>query len=142
MCSLRTACSAPFPRALCAGLFLPVCVCCVLYMSCQAWYHWLHRKGFLLGSIKLTLFFFTFVISNALFMAANFGPESCFFSRTGAGFEPRAAHSFAALLLFLAWRLYASPFHPLHRVSQALTSGSYLVSCWPNTPSEYWLCQS
>jgi len=73
------------PHVPCAPL---LCVCCV---SCQAWYHWLHRKGFLLGSIKLTLFFFTFVISNAIFMAANFGPESCFFSRTGAGFEPQAS---------------------------------------------------
>jgi len=49
----------------------------------EAWYHWLHRKGLLLGSIKLTLFFFTFVISNAIFMAAYFGPQSCFFSRSG-----------------------------------------------------------
>jgi hypothetical protein len=35
----------------------------------QAWYDWLHRTRFLLGCIKLDLFFSTFVISNAIFMA-------------------------------------------------------------------------
>jgi hypothetical protein len=45
---------------------------------------WLRRRVFLLGCIKLTLFFFTFVIANSIFMAITYGTESCFFSRTGA----------------------------------------------------------
>lgn len=70
--------------------FLPL-----LPVSCtQKWYHWLHRHNFLLGCIKLALFFFTFAISNAIFMAANFGPESCFFSRTGEScFAQNRSHS-------------------------------------------------
>lgn len=32
----------------------------------------------------VTLFFFTFVIANSIFMAVTYGTEYCFFSRTGA----------------------------------------------------------
>eukprot|EP00878_Enallax_costatus_P041931 GHUV01048859.1.p1 GENE.GHUV01048859.1~~GHUV01048859.1.p1 ORF type:complete len:610 (+),score=193.30 GHUV01048859.1:830-2659(+) len=49
--------------------------------SKETW--WLRHSKPLLGGIKLLLFFLSFVISNAIYFAGFFGPESCFFSRTG-----------------------------------------------------------
>jgi hypothetical protein len=77
-------------------------------IALQAWYHWLHRTRLLLGCIKLALFFFTFVISNAFFMAVYFGTESCFFSRTGVcapeqGCEVADLHPRAVFLVGLSF---------------------------------------
>lgn len=44
---------------------------------------WLRRPKLVISTIKLLLFFLSFVISNAAYFAAFFGPECCFFSRTG-----------------------------------------------------------
>jgi hypothetical protein len=44
---------------------------------------WLNRPWLLLRVIKFLLFLCGFVYSNAIFFAAEFGPKSCFFSRTG-----------------------------------------------------------
>eukprot|EP00775_Hariotina_reticulata_P006178 gene6178-6416_t len=44
---------------------------------------WLRHPGLLLGSIKLMLFFVSFVFSNTIYFASFFGIHSCFFSRTG-----------------------------------------------------------
>ncbi|GBF95378.1 hypothetical protein Rsub_07806 [Raphidocelis subcapitata] len=44
---------------------------------------WRRVNAALLPLIKLLLFCCSFVVSNSLFFAAFFGPQSCFFSRTG-----------------------------------------------------------
>ena len=44
---------------------------------------WRRRHGALLPMIKLALFCLSFVVSNSVFFGAAYGPESCFFSRTG-----------------------------------------------------------
>jgi len=45
---------------------------------------WSRRHALLLPLIKLLLFCLSFVVSNTVFFAAFYGPESCPFSRTGA----------------------------------------------------------
>lgn len=53
----------------------------LLFACLQSW--WLRHSRPLLAAVKLMLFFLSFVISNAVYFAAFFGPDSCFFSRTG-----------------------------------------------------------
>lgn len=59
--------------------------CCHVGTLLQGASRWrvLHNARLLLGVIKLLLFFLSFVISNSVYFAAFFGPQSCFFSRTG-----------------------------------------------------------
>lgn len=44
---------------------------------------WLNRPWLLLPVIKYLVFFNTFVFANSIFFASQFGPHSCFFSKTG-----------------------------------------------------------
>ena len=44
---------------------------------------WLNRPWLLLHVLKGLVFFNTFVFANSIFFASQFGPHSCFFSRTG-----------------------------------------------------------
>ncbi|KAK9829176.1 hypothetical protein WJX72_004342 [[Myrmecia] bisecta] len=44
---------------------------------------WLNRPWLLLPVIKFLVFFVSFVYSNSIFFTTQFGPNSCFFSRTG-----------------------------------------------------------
>ncbi|KAK9909834.1 hypothetical protein WJX75_008172 [Coccomyxa subellipsoidea] len=44
---------------------------------------WFNRPWLLLPVIKYLVFFNTFVFANSIFFASQFGPHSCFFSKTG-----------------------------------------------------------
>ena len=44
---------------------------------------WLHRPWLFLPVIKSLLFFVSFVFANSAFFAWQFGPSSCYFSRSG-----------------------------------------------------------